>query len=192
MNETTLAAMREATELTRAGHLAEATALLSRLLGGTSAPAAATEGTVIDLAPEEVAGPPARSRPHLPEALRGLVERVRRAGTPQGIPTAPSPETVPDGGRFLAGSHGEAAGGTRAYRLYVPSGCHGQPVPLVVMLHGCTQSPEDFAAGTRMNLLAEERTFLVAYPAQCPKTNVSRCWNWFSPDDQRRDRASPR
>jgi poly(hydroxyalkanoate) depolymerase family esterase len=59
------------------------------------------------------------------------------------------------------------------------------------MLHGCTQSPDDFAAGTRMNALAEEHGFLVVYPAQAANANGSRCWNWFRPEDQRRDHGEP-
>ncbi len=96
-------------------------------------------------------------------------------------------------GQFLTRSFSNDAG-TRSYKLYIPSsysGASDAPVPLVVMLHGCTQSPDDFAAGTRMNALAEQHGFLVVYPAQAPNANGSKCWNWFRGDDQRRDRGEP-
>ena len=98
--------------------------------------------------------------------------------------------TVPDGAQFLAGTFTNEAG-SRPYKLYVPSGYRaGQEVPLVVMLHGCTQSPDDFAAGTRMNEVAEERNFLVVYPGQIGSANMQKCWNWFNEGDQRREKAS--
>jgi poly(hydroxyalkanoate) depolymerase family esterase len=81
--------------------------------------------------------------------------------------------------------------GTRNYKLYVPSTYRGQPVPLIVMLHGCTQDPDDFATGTQMNLLAEEMPCLVVYPAQSAQANPSRCWNWFNEIDQQRDKGEP-
>jgi poly(hydroxyalkanoate) depolymerase family esterase len=73
----------------------------------------------------------------------------------------------------------------------VPACYRDRALPLVVMLHGCTQSPDDFAAGTRMNQLAEEHGCLVLYPAQDAAANASRCWNWFSPAHQGRDRGEP-
>ena len=61
----------------------------------------------------------------------------------------------------------------------------------MVMLHGCTQTPDDFAAGTGMNDLADRDGFLVIYPAQSAAANVLRCWNWFNPKDQDRARGEP-
>jgi poly(hydroxyalkanoate) depolymerase family esterase len=93
-------------------------------------------------------------------------------------------------GTFSEGSYTNSAG-TRSYKLYVPSVYKGEPVPLVVMLHGCTQDPDDFALGTKMNALAEEMNCLVVYPAQSRQANSSRCWNWFNNVDQQRDQGEP-
>ncbi len=117
--------------------------------------------------------------PGLPDVLPGL---------PNGLP---GPAVVPAGGRFVERSYAGPAGG-RAYKLYVPSGYTGEgEVPLVVMLHGCTQNPDDFAAGTSMNELAETHTFLVAYPAQAQNANMQKCWNWFKASDQQRGQGEP-
>jgi poly(hydroxyalkanoate) depolymerase family esterase len=83
------------------------------------------------------------------------------------------------------------AAGARAYKLYIPKTYAEKRMPLIVMLHGCTQNPDDFAAGTRMNELADKHAFLVAYPAQSAHANGSNCWNWFNVSDQARDRGEP-
>jgi len=101
-----------------------------------------------------------------------------------------TPDIVPAGGKFVEATYSNPAG-TRAYKLYIPSRYQGQALPLIVMLHGCTQSPDDFAAGTRMNLIAEEQTCFVVYPAQPSAANPGKCWNWFRPTDQRRGQGEP-
>ena len=81
--------------------------------------------------------------------------------------------------------------GKRTYKLYIPGGFTGQPLPLLIMLHGCTQSSVDFARGTRMNELAEKALCFVAYPEQAQPANTSKCWNWFQPANQQRDKGEP-
>ena len=200
------AAMLEATRLTKAGRLGEATALLRHLLGGHDTSDGAHSRPTID----GVAEPPdtrvprpvfAQDGAHGPsKGLSGLLHRLLGGGVqsppngrvhPSPAPT-PTPATgVTPGKQFLAASFTNQAG-TRPYKLYVPSGYRPDvPVPLIVMLHGCTQSPDDFAAGTRMNDAAEAHTCLVAWPAQIKSANLGKCWNWFNEADQRRDSGEP-
>jgi poly(hydroxyalkanoate) depolymerase family esterase len=195
--------MLEATRLAREGRLAEASALLQRLFRGEPAAEPAAAGPSRDAANAPAGTAPAAAggmaAPQMPEALRGFLEQLNQGGLEQpglgglpGLSPAHAPDPVPDGAQFTTQTFANEAG-SRAYKLYVPSTLRDgqQPAPLVVMLHGCTQSPDDFAAGTKMNALAEERGFLVAYPAQPPSANAQKCWNWFNPGDQRRGEGEP-
>ncbi len=97
-----------------------------------------------------------------------------------------APHAVAAQGKWISGQQGE-----REYRLYVPASQAQRPSPLVVMLHGCTQSAETFAESTRMNELAEQNGFLVLYPIQKASANPARCWNWFQPKNQARGSGEP-
>ena len=170
MDDHRTAGMSEALRLTRAGQLTEAFAVLQRTVG---------------------TAPPAGSGKSL--FASGLLDKLRST-----LPTTGRSATHPDaaaaaaapGGEIRHLNHTEAAG-TRTYDLYVPSGYTGAPVPLVVMLHGGHQDVIDFAAGTRMNDLAEQHKFLVAYPQQSAGANSGGYWNWFSPADQRAGAGEP-
>ena len=86
--------------------------------------------------------------------------------------------------------HGQA--GSRPYFVYTPEDYRpGTPVPLLVMLHGCTQTAADFAAGTQMDELADAHKFIVVYPQQTPLNNPTTCWNWSTPANQARGRGEP-
>src|SRR6266576_5382441 len=200
--------IHQATRLTRAGQLVEATMLLQRMLRGETAQEAKSgsmarialtgcEPLIIDAKAdtiEETDSPnlarPASTQPRMLRALeikrqsglalRGLIKRAPLS----------TPDIVPEGARFIEGSYSNPVG-SRAYKLFIPSRYLGQQLPLVVMLHGCTQSPDDFAAGTRMNFIAEEQNCFVVYPAQPSQANKAKCWNWFRTADQQRGRGEP-
>jgi poly(hydroxyalkanoate) depolymerase family esterase len=140
----------------------------------------------------------ARSRRPLGEVLRTLQEGRRKLIPDIVLPgpdvpelkTHKTPPPVAAGAQFLTRSFSCDAG-TRMYKLYIPVSAHERPRGLVVMLHGCTQDPDDFATGTNMNVLADTHGLLVAYPAQPRSANGSCCWNWFNPQDQMRDAGEP-
>ena len=217
LNEKLFAGMRQATRtLMKQGPAAATSAIQNALHGGAATPRAQAAPAMRDINPppagaqQEQPAPEASPsfdpqhmmRQFMPDMMANL-DRMGEAGkTAFSMPNFEMPsfdlnrathgapaEALP--GKFIDGSHSNAAG-TRSYKLYVPSNYTGDTaVPLVVMLHGCTQDPVDFASGTQMNQLAEELGCLVAYPAQSQQANSSRCWNWFQEKDQTRDHGEP-
>lgn len=160
--------MRNAARLTRSGDLHAATAAIQAALAGT--------------APGPAAPMPTRD---MGEVIHIVAREVSDTDAP-----APRAADAPGPGRFIAGSHSTAAG-RRDFKLYIPPGAGERPLPLLVMLHGCTQNPDDFAAGTAMNALAEAQGFFVLYPAQSQQANPQRCWSWFKHSHQARGRGEP-
>ncbi len=199
MNTPFARGLAKATELTKSGNLKAATALIQSLLRPAPETAArpmadaddadVIEGTatrIDDPAATPAAKAPRATRMGLGATLRGLAERAAA----RSAETAPPPD-VPRGAQFLSLCH-RSAHGTRDYRLYIPASHRADvPMPLVVMLHGCTQSPEDFATGTGLNALAEDHGCLVAWPQQPHSANANKCWNWFRAEDQAEGRGEP-
>ncbi len=130
------------------------------------------------------------------ETIQRTLRSISHIGAPaaksssKNAPIEATPSSIPASGQFVDGIYTNAAGKC-AYKLYIPSAYTGRAVPLLVMLHGCTQTPIDFAAGTRMNAFADKGMFLVAYPEQASSANGSRCWNWFQHAHQHRGAGEP-
>ena len=180
MNETLQNLMREATRLTHSGNLKEATQVIQRALGNAG---------------HAPVPPPSSSTTSSPIIFDGCVFEVGSAQVdePDVVPpqTPPSSANMRGGnlqGDFADGSHTHASL-TRRYKLYTPPGSSDEGLPLVVMLHGCTQNPDDFAAGTGMNELARSQGCYVLYPEQSANANPQRCWNWFKHNHQSRGRG---
>ena len=183
MDRSMFADIQEATKILQTRGPTEATAAIQRALRGTSpaSPSPRSEASVHSQPPFRAVVPAGVGIPPAPVGPGVWTGKARPGHRPKA-------EVPP--GEFLAGSFSTRAG-ARDYKLYVPSGHRGQALPLVVMLHGCTQTPDDFASGTRMNAAAELKPCLVLYPAQAQRANSGRCWNWFKSNHQKRDRGEP-
>lgn len=168
----------EATRLTRTGHLLEATELIQRTLRGQSAPTPH----------DKPAATSHRDAGWIVDAEARFIDDAPELAVPVGTSQAGTSSDE----QWLLGSY--CHGGRQlAYRLYVPPGSalEAGPRPLILMLHGCTQGPQDFAAGTRMNDQARSAGVLVLYPEQTQHANSQKCWNWFKAQHQQRGRGEP-
>jgi poly(hydroxyalkanoate) depolymerase family esterase len=194
------AQMLEATRLTRTGQLMDAVSLLQRTLGGGWATNAASDSLAAmrlaspiieaEIITDTVMNPTAApSKPRVAPAFPALDWKGKLPGLKRTRDVKPA-DVAPSAGSYVSGSFANVAG-SRSYKLYIPSRHCDGPAPLIVMLHGCTQSADDFAAGTRMNFAAEARGCFVAYPEQPQAANASKCWNWFRSSDQVRDQGEP-
>ena len=171
------------------------TSALARLVSDVPAPKAKRPKATRKTPKSAVVKPASTARS--PSKAGGVMARNGRAGS-GGAAKAPVPATsrsrttIPPGASFTTGVHvGES--GKRSFRVYIPATVKtaATPPPLLVMLHGCRQTPEDFARGTGMNVLAEEHGFVVVYPAQEGGMRSNRCWNWFRTEDQNRGEGEP-
>ncbi|MDB5856379.1 MAG: Esterase, depolymerase [Ramlibacter sp.] len=162
--------MQDATRLTSAGDLRGATAAIQAALGGAALGDAFPEGS------------PAAGYPALPGKL--VIDVAARE-----LPSQSADKDSSEG-EFIAARWGSGTN-AREYKLYIPPNAGKRPLPLIVMLHGCTQDPDDFAAGTRMNEAARARGCYVLYPAQSRQANPQGCWNWFKHSHQARGRGEP-
>ncbi|MFN3620941.1 alpha/beta hydrolase family esterase [Sphingorhabdus sp.] len=170
--------MQAVKKLTRSGKLLEATALIQQLLSGQNKAYASADKTL-----------PLREAEWAAQSV-GL--KLSRSGEGQKEANRHKPMSGVgcDPGHFENRQY-SCDLGRRSYKLFTPSRHGGELMPLVIMLHGCTQTPDDFAAGTQMNELGEELGFLVAYPAQSSSANPNGCWNWFKTSDQQKDAGEP-
>lgn len=172
----------KATPLARHVRLLEAMRQIRRALGLAS--------TQTPLAPplvEPVAAPTPTSAPTPASALK--------QATPVEAPVQPQPALPARPGSFAeeAFQFGDDA---YAYRIYLPGAADTEALaasrlPLVVLLHGCKQDAADFALGTAMNALAEQKQCIVLYPEQSSRANPMRCWNWFEPAHQDKGAGEP-
>lgn len=174
--------MQQAMRLMRGGDLSAATRTLQQRLAANGPDAAS--------APDVPFASRAASAPTVAEPANIIDGEFRVVDRDA---PAPGPRTDhPDASDSpFRQEHFSCSAGALDYKLYIPAGLEGSRAPLLLMLHGCTQTPDDFALGTRMNRLASEHGYVVAWPQQSAKRNQNRCWNWFRGSDQQRGQGEP-
>lgn len=180
--------MQETMRLMQSGDLHAATLAIQRGLEGANPIQTATTDTVRSTGPRSF--------------IEGLYRVISDPGdassateicdvrVPSNADAPPCDRRDPTDGEFRD-HYFTCEAGSIAYKLFIPAGTATGARPLIVMLHGCMQSPDDFARGTRMNILAQEHGYVVAYPAQSNTKNSGKCWNWFRASDQQRGQGEP-
>ncbi|GAA6120449.1 PHB depolymerase family esterase [Acidovorax sp. FG27] len=205
--------MDDAARSTRAGRLAEATEVIQRALRDAGLAPGAVQPPAAQPAAQGPASVAEQGSPWVLDGLTRVIDDDEPAAparspgvAPAGTARGATASSTPGGATGGVGGTGERwlrdsfthRGRTLAYRLYLPpepaataGTAAASPRPLVVMLHGCTQNADDFAAGTQMNRLARDRGVAVLYPEQAQRDNAQQCWNWFKPQHQQRGRGEP-
>ncbi len=156
--------MTDVLNLVRSGRLRDATDAIQSRIRGAGAGAGAGDAA------------PAGS------AMRDVTPTAR--ALPGDAPAAPHRRSRPNA-KAVPPDAWERRAGALPHRLFRPSAAMPD-APLIVMLHGCTQTPEDFSAGTRMNDAADRIGAHVIWPGQERAANANGCWNWFEPAHQGR------
>jgi poly(hydroxyalkanoate) depolymerase family esterase len=133
--------------------------------------------------------PARKSAPRQPPSKRAAAQTA-----PQATRRPARPGLPPATGKWLTGQYplplapGQVVAKGMRYWLYLPDRVpdnvarHGWP--LIVMLHGCQQSATQFAQGTRMNQLTEDKGYAVLYPQQLLSVQAQRCWRWYDRSTQ--------
>ncbi len=156
------------------------------------------------LLPKPVKTKPVKAKVRPKPATQGAGQALSRVGAGPNLQVKPATKTrpatatarsrvkIPRAATFNTLTH-DGPFGRLDYKLYLPARAKiaAGPLPLLVMLHGCGQTPDDFATGTGMNALAEELGIIVAYPAQNRQAQRNRCWNWYRRGDQSRMAGEP-
>ena len=176
MNSRLNRAMHEALSLVRQSNLIEATATIHAALSGRS-PKEADQVLKSNLISAPSGGSLHKVELMVPTSTVGAASSYRQKEVTKSVLTK-APHAPALGGSFMSRifPHVERK---LSFMLYEPSHNFGHECSLIIMLHGCTQNPRDFALGTQMNALAEEFNLIVAYPLQPITANSSGCWNWF-------------
>ncbi|TFL17568.1 extracellular catalytic domain type 1 short-chain-length polyhydroxyalkanoate depolymerase [Jannaschia formosa] len=170
-----MADMTDILNLVRQGQLGEATEAIQRRLG--SGAEARRDPPMKDVTPTQRVLPD----PNPAKPRRAKTVRPRKAAwhDPVGTGRPVTSPPLPEGGRW------QSRQGALPYRLFVPAAPAAE-APVIVMLHGCTQTPEDFAAGTAICAAADAIGAHVVFPEQSRRANANLCWNWFEPGHQGR------